>query len=98
MFTEDPTPFLADFSQTVTLSTGESFPALLDQPDELIPLQDVHAVSRQYQLTWVTASCPAIQRGAVLTLEDVHGQFLLREPPRQIDDGLFSRALITRSA
>lgn len=91
-FAEDPSVFLADFG--VPCQAGSvQFVALLDQPDEAMHLQRAAPLSRQYELVFATADV-ALARGVAVT---VNGQaYHVREEPRQVDDGVFSRVLLTK--
>lgn len=91
-FTEDPSAYLADFG--VPCQAGSvQFVALLDQPDELMHLQRASVHTRQYELVYVTAQV-ALARNAAVT---VNGQaYHVREEPRQVDDGVFSRVLLSK--
>lgn len=91
-FTEDTATFLADWG--VPCQAGAvSFVGMLDQPDELMNLQRVAVHSRQYDLTYRTADVELSREDAVT----VNGQaYKVREAPRQIDDGAFSRVLLTK--
>jgi hypothetical protein len=89
---EDLAAFLADFG--VPCSAGAtSFTALLDQPDELMDLSRAGAHSRQYELTYRTAAV-ALTRGQAVTVNGL--AYTVREAPRQVDDGTFSRALVSK--
>lgn len=91
-FTEDPSVFLADFGKPC-LAGATSFVGLLDQPDELLALQRVHVHSRQYELTYITAEVDLTREAAVT----VDGQaYTVREAPRQVGDGVFSRVLLSK--
>lgn len=91
-FQEDPSAFLADCGLPCTAGSA-SFLGLLDQPDELLQLQRAGALSRQYELTFITADV-VLTRDQTVT---VNGQaYTTREAPRQVDDGVFSRVLLTK--
>lgn len=92
MITEDLAVFLADFGLPC-VAGGVSFLGLLDQPDELLELQRASAHSRQYELKYCTADV-TLARDASLTVNGV--AYTVREAPRQVDDGAFSRALLTK--
>lgn len=90
--TEDLDAFLADFG-VPCMADGVQFLGLLDQPDELVQLQRVSLHSRQYELTYITDRV-ALTRDQAVT---VAGQaYTVREAPRQLDDGAFSRVLISK--
>lgn len=89
---EDLAAFLADFG--VECSAGVvQFTGLLDQPDELMDLQRVSAHSRQYELTYRTAQV-TLARDQAVTAGGV--SYVVREAPRQVDDGAFSRVLLSK--
>lgn len=89
---EDLAAYLADFG--VPCSAGAvTFTGLLDQPDELMEFQRASAHSREYELTYRTAAL-ALGRDTAVTVNGV--AFTVREAPRQIDDGAFSRVLLSK--
>jgi hypothetical protein len=91
-FAEDLSVFLADFG--VACSAGAvSFVGIVDQPDEILELARAGAVSRQYELTY-RSDAVTLTRGGAVTVAGVAYQ--VREAPRQVDDGAFSRALLTK--
>lgn len=90
--TEDLDAFLADFG-VPCVADGVQFLGLLDQPDELVQLQRVSLQSRQYELTFITDRV-TLHRDQAVT---VAGQtYKVREAVRQLDDGAFSRVLISK--
>lgn len=93
MFAEDLQPYLADFG-VPCVAGSVTFTGLLDQPDELLDLTRVNVHSRQYELTYITAQA-ALVREQDITVNGV--AYIVREAPRQVDDGVFSRAILTRS-
>jgi hypothetical protein len=91
-FDEDLEAFLEDFG--VPCQAGAvDFTGLLDQPDELMQLQRASAHSRQYELTYITASVP-LTRDQAVTVKGA--AYTVREAPRQVDDGAFSRVLLSK--
>lgn len=91
-FAEDPSPFLAEFG--VPCSAGAvQFTGLLDQPDELLSLPRANAHSRQYELTYTTAAV-TLTRDQAVTVNAL--AYTVREAPRQVDDGVFSRVLLSK--
>jgi hypothetical protein len=91
-FDEDLEAFLDDFG--VPCQAGAvAFTGLLDQPDELVQLQRASAHSRQCQLTYITAAVSLTRDQAVTVKGAV---YTVREAPRQIDDGAFSRVLLSK--
>jgi hypothetical protein len=91
-FDEDLGAFLEDFG--VPCRAGAvNFTGLLDQPDELMQLQRASAHSRQYELTYITTAV-ALTRDQEVTVNGV--AYTVREAPRQVDDGAFSRALLSK--
>lgn len=92
MFDEDLDAFLADFGMPCVFGAS-SFRALLDQPDEVMDLGRASAQSRQYAITYRTDQA-ALTRGQAGTVEGV--AYTVREAPRQVDDGRFSRCILTK--
>lgn len=92
-FTEDLDAFLADFG-VPCLAAGTAFMALLDQPDELLPLGRAVAHSRQYALTYRSDAVVLAREAEVVVAGIPH---VVREAPRQIDDGAFSSVLLSRA-
>lgn len=91
-FVEDTQAFLDDWGKPCQAGATQ-FIGMLDQPDEILSLQRVNVHSRQYELTYATASV-TLARDVSITVD---GQaFTVREAPRQFDDGAFSRALLTK--
>jgi xanthine/CO dehydrogenase XdhC/CoxF family maturation factor len=91
-FTAEASLLLAEFGQPC-VAGAVLFMAILDQPDRLIEFDRAAAHSREYELTY-RSSAVTLARGQPVTIEGV--AYLVREPPRQVDDGAFSRALLTR--
>lgn len=91
-FAEDLSVFLADFG-VPCIAGAAQFMGLLDQPDQLLDLQRASAHSRQYELTYRTAQAVLVRDQAV-TVNG--GAYTVREAPRQVDDGAFSRVLLTK--
>ena len=85
--------FLADFGVDLVGPGAVGFRALLDQPDELLGLGDVNAVSRQYAATFASADI-TLARGDTVTQGAT--SYTVREKPRQIGDGAFSQALLSK--
>lgn len=90
---EDLDAFVEDFGVSCSAG-GVSFTGLLDQPDELMDLQRITAHSRQYLLTYKTAAV-TLTRDVAVTVAGV--AYTVREAPRQVDDGAFSRVLLSRA-
>lgn len=91
-FTEDTAAFLADWGRPCQAG-AVSFTGMLDQPDELMQLQRASVHSRQYELTYRTSDVE-LQRSDAVTVD---GQaYTVREAPRQVDDGAFSRVLLSK--
>lgn len=89
---EDLDAFLADFGLPCQ-ADGTAFLGLLDQPDEVMQLGRAGAHSRQVELTY-RSDAVALARDAVVVVKSLPHQ--VREAPRQIGDGAFSRVLLTR--
>ena len=92
-FAEDPSLYLADFGVACVGPGAVAFTALLNQPDELVQLADVGAISRSYELTYPSAAI-TLQRASAVTVQGV--AYSVREAPRQLSDGLFSSAMLTK--
>lgn len=90
---EDLDAFLADFGLPCVAGVV-SFTGILDQPDEVLNLTHADALSREYDLTYKTAAV-TLTRGGALTVDGV--AFTVREAPRQIDDGAFTRARLSKT-
>lgn len=89
---EDLEAFLADFGQPCTAG-ATAFVGLLDQPDEVLELTRAAAHSRQYQLTYRSTAVALLRDAAVIV---AGAAFVVREAPRQVDDGAFSRVLLSK--
>jgi hypothetical protein len=89
---EDFDAFLADFG-VACVAGAVTFMGVLDQPDELVEFQRANAHSREYELTYRTAVA-TLTRGQTLTVAGV--AYTVREAPRQVDDGAFSRVLLSK--
>lgn len=89
---EDLSAFLADFG-VPCIAGAAQFLALVDQPDEVMDLSRAAGVSRQYEIRYRTSHV-ALERGASVSVGGV--AYTVREAPRQVDDGAFSRALLTK--
>ena len=85
--------FLAHFG-VPCLADSVPFLGLLDQPDELQQLARVGAHTRQYELTY-RSDAVALVRDQAVVVKGVPHQ--VREAPRQIGDGAFSRVLLSRT-
>lgn len=90
---EDLGAFLADFGVPCVFG-AQQFQALVDQPDELVNLPRASGHSREYLITYRTAEA-TLTRGQAGTVAGV--AYTVREAPRQVDDGAFSQALLTRT-
>lgn len=91
-FAEDLDVFLSDMGLPCVAGSA-SFLVLKDEPDELAQLADAAAVSRLYGILYPTASA-TLKRGDALTVEGV--AYKVREVPRQVDDGVWSKATLTK--
>lgn len=92
-FIEDLAIFLADFGLPCTAG-AVSFVGLLDQPDEILALGRADAHSRQYELTYRSDQV-TLTRGQAVVVSFV--AYTVREAPRQVGDGAFSRALLSKT-
>lgn len=90
---EDLDAFLDDFGLPC-MAEGTSFMGLLDQPDELLQVARAGAHSRQTLLTYRSDAVELAREVPVLVKGVAH---VVREAPRQLGDGAFSRVLLTRS-
>ena len=90
---EDLSAFLADFGVPCVFGSS-SFVALFDQDDDVLDLPRAGALSRQYAITYRTDQA-TLTRGQAGTVAGV--AYTVREVPRQVDDGAFSRCLLTKT-
>lgn len=91
-FAEDLDVFLADFG-VPCIAGAQQFVGLLDQPDELLTFPRADAHSRQYELTY-RGDKASLSRDQAVSVNGV--AFTVREAPRQVDDGAFSRVLLSK--
>ena len=95
MFATDAAVFLLDDGVATSWTPSTGGPAvtglmLFDRPD-----QDIgEAASREYEVTFVTTSWPGLARGETLVIDGA--SYALRFTPRQVDDGVFSSARVTK--
>lgn len=89
---EDLGAFLADFGVPCVFGSS-TFVALLDQEDDVLGLPRAAVLSRQYTITFRTDQA-ALTRGQPGTVGGV--AYTVREAPRQVDDGAFSRAVLSK--
>lgn len=89
---DDPAAYLADFGVACQAGTTQ-FRGLLDAPDALRQLADAAAVSRDYLLTYPTASV-TLKRADSVVVDGA--EYKVREVPRQVGDGTFAEATLTR--
>lgn len=92
-YAEDPALYLADFGVACVGPGAVAFTALLNQPDELVQLADVGGISRSFELVYPSAAI-TLTRGAAVTVAGV--AYSVREAPRQLSDGLFTSAMLTK--
>lgn len=92
-FVEDLQGFLTDFGVPCIFGSAQ-FLGLLDQPDDLLSFDRAAVHTREYLLTYATNSA-TLTRGQAGTVGGV--AYTVREAPRQVDDGAFSRVLLTRA-
>lgn len=92
MFAERPELFLRNFGE-LCLAKGAQFLGLLDQPDAIQQMQRVRVHTREYELTYISEVVSLSVGDSV----SVNGSpYTVREAPRQLDDGAFSVALLTK--
>lgn len=84
--------FLADFGTTVTKSTGATFTAIFDHPDEIIAGGMVMTTS--YKLTAKYSDVSSLANGDTLRIAKI--QYLVKEV-RQTDDGSFAEVYISKA-
>jgi hypothetical protein len=90
---DDEAAFLADMG--VPCSAGAvAFVALFDQADALVDLSRAAVHTRQYTLTY-RSSAVTLTRGQAVTVNGA--AYTVREAPQQLDDGAFTRAVVTKS-
>lgn len=89
---EDLSGFLRDWG-VPCIAGAQQFLGMLDQPDEVLSLERARIHSRQYDLTYITAEA-TLHEGDPLTVDGV--AYTVREAPRQVDDGAFSRVLLSK--
>lgn len=92
---QDLASMLADFGERFTAGSVQ-FVALLDQPDEIISLPGSQAVSRQFEITYIT-SAVVLKRDDSVTASGGR-VFRVREVPQQLGDGAFTKATLSRAA
>lgn len=89
---DNPADYLDDFGLDCQAGTTR-FKALFDQPDALRQLTDAAGISRDYLLTYATADV-TLRRTDAVTVDGV--EMKVREVPRQIGDGTFCEATLTK--
>jgi hypothetical protein len=93
-FDADLPAMLADFGEQFTAGSS-TFKALFDSPDEVISLPGSAAVSRQFEITYITTAV-VLKRNDAVT--GPSGQaFRVREEPMQLGDGAFTKAVLSRA-
>jgi len=90
---DDLDAYLADMGEPCAAG-AVSFVALFDQPDELLDLTRANVHTREYLLTYKT-SAVTLGRGQTVTVNGA--PYTVREAPRQVNDGAFSRVLISKA-
>lgn len=90
---DDLDVFLADMG-TPCVAGSVSFVALFDQPDELLDVTRANVHTREYLLTYKT-SAVTLSRNQTVSVNGT--AYTVREAPRQIGDGAFSRVLISKA-
>lgn len=84
--------FLLDFGVPCSFGTS-TFMAILDMPTDLLAMGAVGAQSTEYELRFVSSDV-ALSLGDALTVDGT--AFKLREHPRKVFDGGFSRVLLNK--
>ena len=90
---EDEAAFLADMGLPCSAG-GVAFVALFDQADAIVDLSRVGVHSRQYTLTYQSAAV-TLRRDQAVTVNGA--AYTVREAPQQLDDGAFTRAVISKT-
>lgn len=85
--------FLADFGVPCFFG-ATSFMALLDEPAQLLDLTRATVHSIEYEITYKT-SAVTLSRAQAGTVDGV--AYTVREAPRLLDDGAFSRCLLSKT-
>lgn len=91
MFTEILDSFLADFGTTVTKSTGATFTAIFDHPDEIIAGGMVMTTS--YKLTAKYSDVSSLENGETIRISNA--RYLVKEV-RRMDDGSFADVYLSK--
>ena len=86
--------FLADFGVAVTGPSSSSGLGILDKPDTVLG-SDIQFISTEYLLTIKTASFPVLKLGDAMTVDSV--SYTVRESEK-IDDGVFTKVLLTKAS
>jgi hypothetical protein len=89
---DDPAEYLDEFGVSCQVGVT-TFMALFDAPDALRQLADMSGISRDYLLTYATADV-TLKRTNTVSVEGADYQ--VREVPRQIGDGTFAEATLTK--
>jgi riboflavin synthase alpha subunit len=91
MFTEDLSPFFADFG-VQAIAAGKTATVILDKPDK--DLLSGRAQSVAYQITYQTADFPSLKYGDSITVAGVAYTVL---ETSTIDDGQISTCQLQRT-
>ena len=94
MFTEDPRVFLREFGRPCA-ANGVSFTALLDQPDQLLPMGGGVVQSTEWALTVLATDVAAagLANGVTMTVD---GSSAVIRDVLALDDGVFYRVIFSR--
>lgn len=92
-FVEDLSVFLADFGVPCVFGAAQ-FAAIFGQEDDVLELPRAGTVSRQYTITYRTDQA-TLTRGQAGTVAGV--AYTVREAPKQVDDGAFTRCLLSKT-
>lgn len=90
MFADLPDVYLQDFGVTATVGSATA-KVIFDKPDEIIG--EGLAISTEYIITFKTSDLPTLAGGNSISIDSQN--YRVREV-RKIDDGTFSRALLTK--
>lgn len=96
MFSADAELFLLDGGKQVTFSpaVGSPISGLMLFDEESEPLDGNQVISRQYRVTFATASWPGLKRESRLLIDGI--TYRLRTDPLPGADGVFSSVALSK--